>query len=69
MNDARLPDSWRLASLAELGEVNRGRSRYRRQYADHLYGGPYPFIQTGDIRTSGGGGVAQTSLWMSGSTG
>ncbi|MFL6261500.1 MAG: restriction endonuclease subunit S [Thermoanaerobaculia bacterium] len=71
------PSGWRLVKLGELGEVNRGRSRHRPRYASHLYGGPYPFIQTGDIRASGGrvtrhsqtyseAGLAQSRLWPAG---
>ena len=66
-----------MAKLGDLGEVNRGRSRYRPRYAEHLYVGPYPFIQTGDIRASGGritkhsqnyseAGLAQSRLWPTG---
>jgi type I restriction enzyme S subunit len=69
-----LPDGWRLVKLGDLGEVNRGRSRHRPRYAEHLYGGPYPFIQTGDIKNSGGritsyqqtyseAGLAQSRMW------
>ena len=65
---------WYLARLSELGEVNRGRSRHRPRDAAHLYGGPYPFIQTGDIKASNGrivsysqtyseAGLAQSRLW------
>ena len=71
------PDGWRLVSLRELGEVNRGRSRHRPRYAEHLYGGPYPFIQTGDVKASNGrvmshtqsyseAGLAQSRLWPTG---
>ncbi len=77
MNEESLIKGWKLAKLSELGEVNRGRSRHRPRYAEHLYGGPYPFIQTGDIRTSGGriishsttyseAGLAQSRLWPAG---
>ena len=66
-----------MAKLGDLGEVNRGRSRHRPRYAKHLYVGPYPFIQTGDIRASGGritahsqtysdAGLAQSRLWPTG---
>jgi|GEM_PF-5817875 len=48
------PDGWTIVKLGDLGEVNRGRSRHRPRYAEHLYGGAYPFIQTGDIKSSGG---------------
>jgi type I restriction enzyme, S subunit len=68
------PDGWKLVKLSDLGEVNRGRSRHRPRYAEHLYGGPYPFVQTGDIKASGGriteyqqtyseAGLAQSRLW------
>lgn len=72
-----VPAHWRLVRLSELGEVNRGRSRHRPRYAEHLYGGPYPFIQTGDIKASGGriteykqtyseAGLVQSRLWPAG---
>lgn len=72
-----LPEGWSLARLGDLGEVNRGRSRHRPRYAEHLYGGPYPFIQTGDIKNSGGritryqqtyseAGLAQSRMWPPG---
>jgi type I restriction enzyme, S subunit len=71
------PDGWKLVSLRELGEVNRGRSRHRPRYAEHLYGGLYPFIQTGDVKSSNGrvtshtqsyseAGLAQSRLWPAG---
>ena len=67
-------DGWRGVKLGELGEVNRGRSRHRPRNAPELYGGPYPFVQTGDIKASGGRitshtqtynevGLAQSRLW------
>jgi type I restriction enzyme S subunit len=73
----KCPSGWRLANLTELGEVNRGRSRHRPRYAKHLYGGPYPFIQTGDVKASKGritsytqtyseAGLAQSRLWPAG---
>ncbi len=66
--------NWREVKLGELGEVNRGRSRHRPRNAPKLYGGPYPFVQTGDIKSSGGRitshkqtynevGLAQSRLW------
>jgi type I restriction enzyme S subunit len=71
------PSDWQLVKLSDLGEVNRGRSRHRPRYAEHLYGGPYPFIQTGDIKSSGGritsyeqtyseAGLVQSRLWPAG---
>ncbi len=71
------PKEWQHVKLGDLGEVNRGRSRHRPRYAEHLYGGPYPFIQTGDIKASRGkittyqqtysaAGLAQSRLWPTG---
>ena len=68
---------WREVRLGDLGEVNRGRSRHRPRNAPHLYGGPYPFIQTGDIKAANGlitthsqtyseAGLAQSRLWPEG---
>ena len=48
------PDRWRLFSLDELGVLARGKSKHRPRNEPKLYGGPYPFIQTGDIANSGG---------------
>jgi len=61
-------------SLDELGTVSRGRSRHRPRDAAHLYGGPYPLVQTGDIKranlylrdfsqTYSDAGLAQSKLW------
>ena len=69
-----LPHGWRLARLNELGSVERGRSRHRPRNAPHLYGGRYPFVQTGDIKAAGlrlfdftqtysDAGLAQSRLW------
>lgn len=66
-----------LLTLAELGHVSRGRSRHRPRDAAFLYGGPYPFIQTGDVRkanffvteftqTYSDAGLAQSKMWPSG---
>lgn len=68
---------WESKSLDELGYVGRGRSRNRPRDATHLYGGPYPFVQTGDIKHSGlyltgysqtysEAGLAQSRIWPSG---
>ena len=68
---------WRPTKLDELGQVGRGRSRHRPRNADFLYGGPYPFFQTGDIKaancylkeysqTYSEAGLAQSKLWQPG---
>jgi type I restriction enzyme, S subunit len=47
-----IPAGWDWAALPWLGELNRGKSRHRPRNAVHLFGGPYPFIQTGDVARS-----------------
>ena len=70
-------DDYLMKPLGELGVLDRGRSRHRPRYAPHLYGGRYPFMQTGDIKSSGGkvtaftqtyseAGLAQSRLWEAG---
>ena len=44
--------TWANYSLDELGTVSRGRSRHRPRNAPHLYGGPFPFVQTGDVKAA-----------------
>ena len=39
--------------LANLGELGRGKSKHRPRNAPELFGGPYPFIQTGEIKAAG----------------
>lgn len=72
-----LPTGWAWATLPQLGELNRGKSKHRPRDDARLYGGPYPFIQTGDVRKSGGTvrgytqtysefGLKQSRLWPAG---
>lgn len=66
-----------LVTLNDLGYVNRGRSKHRPRNAPELYGGPYPFVQTADIKhadlylteyeqTYSESGLAQSRLWPAG---
>ena len=68
---------WKESILTEMGTLQRGKSKHRPRYAFHLYGGPYPFIQTGQIReaskyiskyeqTYSEDGLAQSKLWKKG---
>lgn len=68
---------WIPTKLDELGYVGRGKSRHRPRNAAFLYGGPYPFFQTGDIKaanfyltdysqTYSEQGLAQSKLWKPG---
>lgn len=38
--------------LIEMGTLSRGRSQHRPRNDSKLYGGKYPFIQTGDVKNS-----------------
>ena len=42
-------DSWVEKTIGECGKWERGRSKHRPRNAPELFGGRYPFIQTGDI--------------------
>lgn len=68
---------WVDSSLDELGFVSRGKSRHRPRDSAHLYGGQYPFVQTGDVKHAGlylyeysqtysEAGLAQSKLWPAG---
>ena len=74
----RMPTvDWKPMKLDELGFVGRGKSRNRPRNAAFLYNGPYPFFQTGDIKsanfhlseytqTYSEDGLAQSKLWKPG---
>lgn len=64
-------------TLDQLGKVARGRSRHRPRDAAFLYGGPFPFVQTADVKRAGlhlkdyqqtysEAGLAQSRLWPAG---
>lgn len=68
---------WDSFRIDQIGTISRGKSRHRPRDASHLYGGPYPFIQTGDVKASGlyitsysqtysDAGLAQSKLWPAG---
>ena len=72
-----LPEGWVWTTMPQLGELARGKSKHRPRDDAKLYGGQYPFIQTGDVRRSEGTirdhtqtyselGLAQSHLWPSG---
>jgi type I restriction enzyme, S subunit len=63
--------------LEQFGTLDRGVSKHRPRDASHLIGGPYPFIQTGEVANSGDwittynstyseAGLAQSKLWPKG---
>jgi len=43
------PMGWEIVKLNKYGSLARGKSAHRPRNAPFLYGGKYPFIQTGDI--------------------
>ena len=73
----QFPARWKTLKLDQLGFVGRGRSRHRPRNEPSLYGGQYPFFQTGDIKaanlylteysqTYNEKGLAQSKLWEPG---
>lgn len=42
-------NNWQVFSLDDVGELSRGKSKHRPRNDPQLFGGDYPFIQTGDI--------------------
>jgi type I restriction enzyme, S subunit len=50
----RLPEGWVWASLPQIGELARGKSKHRPRNDRKLFDGPYPFIQTGDVHQANG---------------
>jgi type I restriction enzyme S subunit len=71
-------EGWKAKTLEEISTTfGRGKSKHRPRNAPHLYGGKYPFVQTGDIRnadhiiteysqTYSEAGLAQSKLWPKG---
>ncbi len=69
---------WTHKTLEEVANIfGRGKSKHRPRNEPKLYGGKYPFIQTGDIRNSNHfiteysqtyseAGLAQSKLWPKG---
>ncbi|MCU8207858.1 restriction endonuclease subunit S [Vibrio vulnificus] len=72
-----IPDGWTWTTITQLGELNRGKSKHRPRNDPSLYGGDYPFVQTGDVRAADGllttykqtyseKGLSQSRLWPKG---
>src|SRR5690606_15128241 len=69
---------WKRELLGDVSVVKRGKSKHRPRNDQRLFGGNYPFIQTGEIRKANGGivkeyentysefGLAQSKLWPKG---
>lgn len=72
-----LPVGWMWNYLDNLGELARGKSKHRPRNDPRLFGGDYPFIQTGEVKaapkiirsftnTYNEVGLAQSKLWPAG---
>ena len=72
-----LPDGYAYTYLANLGELGRGRSQHRPRNDPRLFGSPYPFIQTSEVKRANRVirehfqeyneiGLAQSRLWPKG---
>ncbi len=75
---SQLPKWWEEKKLQDVSvEFGRGKSKHRPRNDPKLYGGKYPFVQTGDVRNSNHNittysqtynetGLAQSKLWIKG---
>ncbi len=72
-----LPEGWVYSYLADLGDLGRGKSKHRPRNDPRLFGGVYPFIQTGEVKsanriirqysqTYSDFGLQQSKLWPTG---
>jgi len=55
-----LDPTWKRAKLGDVATIQRGRFSFRPRNAPHLYGGNYPFIQTGDVVKAKNGSIPYT---------
>lgn len=73
----KLPPGYFYTYLSNLGELGRGKSKHRPRNAPELFGGKYPFIQTGEVKAANRAiktysqtynetGLAQSHLWPKG---
>ena len=49
-----VPKGWAVSTLGDLARLERGRFMHRPRNEPRFYGGPVPFVQTGDVVKSGG---------------
>jgi type I restriction enzyme S subunit len=72
-----LPTGYVYTYLSNLGDLGRGKSKHRPRNDPRLFGGEYPFIQTGDVKaanrfvrsyhqTYNDLGLTQSHLWPKG---
>jgi type I restriction enzyme S subunit len=75
VKEGELPEGWEVKMFKDVALIKRGKSKHRPRDAKELFGGPYPFIQTGEVRAANGGtiksysqtysefGLSQSKLW------
>lgn len=71
-----IPKNWIYNYMAYAGELGRGKSKHRPRNDKRLFGGDYPFFQTGDVKaqkliktysqTYNEFGLKQSKLWKKG---
>jgi type I restriction enzyme S subunit len=71
-----IPKNWIYNYMAYAGELGRGKSKHRPRNDKRLFGGNYPFFQTGDVKaqklirtysqTYNEFGLKQSKLWKKG---
>lgn len=72
-----LPEGWVYSYLSDLGDLGRGKSKHRPRNDPRLFGGIYPFVQTGEVKaanriikqfsqTLSDFGLQQSNLWPTG---
>ena len=77
MRFKKYSNDWVKYKITDLGKMQRGKSKHRPRDDEKLYGGEYPFIQTGDIKkahlyineyekTYSTYGLSQSKLWKKG---
>ena len=49
-----VPENWKVSTLGEIAQLERGRFMHRPRNEPRFYGGETPFVQTGDVVRSGG---------------
>lgn len=73
----KLPEGWIYAYLSDLGDLGRGKSKHRPRNDPRLFGGQYPFVQTGEVKaanrvirefsqTLSDFGLQQSKVWPTG---
>lgn len=56
----KIDPKWEVVDLEKACEIKRGKFSFRPRNSAHLYGGKYPFIQTGNVVKADGGSILYT---------